>query len=472
MPRIVPVILAGGVGSRLWPLSRRLLPKQFLPLAGARTMIQETVARLEGLADCDRPVVLANHEHRFLAAEQLAAIAVRPRALVIEPAAKNTAPAIAAAALLVARDDPEALLLVLPSDHLADKERFQADVRTARTAAAAGHLVTFGIRPTLPATGYGYIEAGEPLAGHETVLRIRRFVEKPDLETAKRFVASGAFLWNSGMFLFGARRFLEELGTHRPDILAAVERAVGEATTDLDFVRLAEAPFAACPAQSVDYAVMEKTAAGAVVRSAMRWSDVGSWSELWEVSEKDAAGNAVQGDTELLDARGCYVRADSRHVSLLGVKDLIVVETDDAVLVAARSRAQEVKEVVARLDRQNRSEPVSHSRVYRPWGYYETVDAGAGYQVKRIMVKPGAALSLQRHARRAEHWVVVSGSARVTRGDEVMTLAADQSIYIPVGTKHRLENPGTDPVYLIEVQSGSYLGEDDIERFEDRYGRT
>ncbi|MCX7960203.1 MAG: mannose-1-phosphate guanylyltransferase/mannose-6-phosphate isomerase [Burkholderiales bacterium] len=471
MLTIVPVILAGGAGTRLWPLSRRLLPKQFLPLAGSRTMIQETVARLEGLPDCSAPVVVANHEHRFLAAEQLAAIGVRPHALVIEPAARNTAPAIAAAALLVSRESPEALLLVLPSDHLADKAAFQADVGIARRAAADGYLLTFGIRPSAPATGYGYIEAGEPLPGEAAVHRIRRFVEKPDFETAKRFLASGAFLWNSGMFLFRARRFLDELRAHRPDILAAVERAVEGAAADLDFVRLAEAPFSACPAQSVDYAVMEKTAAGAVVKSAMRWSDVGSWSELWEVSEKDASGNAVQGDAELHDARGCYVRADSRHVSVLGVENLVVVETDDAVLVAARSRAQEVKEVVARLDRANRSEPVSHSRVYRPWGYYETVDAGAGYQVKRIMVKPGAALSLQRHAKRAEHWVVVAGCARVTRGEETMTLGANQSTFIPVGVKHRLENPGTEPVYLIEVQSGSYLGEDDIERFEDRYGR-
>ncbi len=471
MPTIVPVILAGGSGTRLWPLSRRLLPKQFLPLAGARTLFQETFARLDGLAGCEAPVVVANHEHRFLAAEQLAAIGVRPKALLLEPVARSTAPAIAAAALLVAREAPDALLLVLPSDHLVDRSGFQADLARAYAPAQRGHLVTFGIRPAAPATGYGYIEAGEPLEGCEAAHRIRRFVEKPDLETAKRFVASGAFYWNSGMFVFAAHRFLDELRRHRPEILAAVERALAESATDLDFLRLAEAPFAAAPALSVDHAVMEKTGAGAVIRGTLRWSDVGSWSELWEIATKDAAQNAAFGDVELRDARGCYVRADSRLVSLLGVGNLVVVETDDAVLVAARERAQEVREVVASLDRRNRSEPVSHTRVWRPWGYYETVDEGTGYAVKRLMVKPGAALSLQRHARRAEHWVVVSGCARVVHGEESRTLAANESIYIPPGVVHRLENPGREPLYVIEVQTGDYLGEDDIERLEDRYGR-
>lgn len=469
MVKIVPVILAGGSGSRLWPLSRQLLPKQFLPLAGARTMIQETALRLKGLKHCGAPVVVANQEHRFLVAEQLKEVGIRPAAIIIEPAARNTAPAIAAAALVVSAKEPQALLLVLPSDHLVDKRAFQQDVAAAREAAAAGALATFGIRPTAPATGYGYIEVGERMAG--AVHRIRRFVEKPDRARAARFLASGKFLWNSGMFLFGAVQYLSELHRHAPAVFRAAADAVARASTDLDFIRLERKAFAKSPALSVDYAVMEKTASGAVVRSRMRWSDVGSWSELWQVSAKDAAGNALRGDVSLRDAKRSFVHAGSRHVSLLGVEDLVVVETDDAVLVAAKDRAQEVKEVVAQLDRQKRTEHVSHSRVYRPWGYYETVDEGARFQVKRLMVKPGHALSLQRHRKRAEHWVVVSGTARVTRGGKTMTLKENQSTYIPVGMKHRLANPGKAPVYLVEVQSGSYLGEDDIERFEDRYGR-
>jgi mannose-1-phosphate guanylyltransferase/mannose-6-phosphate isomerase len=470
MPKIVPVILAGGSGSRLWPLSRKLLPKQFLPLAGKRTMIQETVLRLAGLKDCAAPIVVANQEHRFLVAEQLKEVGVRPAAIVIEPAARNTAPAIAAAALVVTTTDPDALILVLPSDHLAGKAQFQKDVAAARAAAEQGLLVTFGIKPTAPATGYGYIEAGEKLQG--AAHRIKRFVEKPDLKTAKKFLRSKAFLWNSGMFLFGARKYLEELHRHARKIFDAAADAVTTATTDLDFVRLGEKAFAASPSVSVDYAVMEKTKSGAVVKSRMQWSDVGSWSELWQVSGKDGKRNAVRGDVSLRDASGNYVHADSRHVSVLGAEDLVIIETDDAVLVASKGRAQEVKEVVAELDRLQRSEHVSHSRVYRPWGYYETLDAGERFKVKRIMVKPGQALSLQRHAKRAEHWVVVSGSASVTRGEETMTLEENQSTYIPIGTKHRLANAGQKPLHLIEVQSGSYVEEDDIERFEDRYGRN
>ncbi|MGQ0512058.1 MAG: mannose-1-phosphate guanylyltransferase/mannose-6-phosphate isomerase [Betaproteobacteria bacterium] len=470
MMKIVPVILAGGSGSRLWPLSRKLLPKQFLPLAGKRSMLQETALRLKGLKNCGAPVVVANQEHRFLVAEQLQEIGIRPAAIIIEPALRNTAPAIAAAALVVAVADPEALLLVLPSDHLVGKAAFQQDVAAARQAAEDGSLATFGIRPTAPATGYGYIEVGSRMAG--AVHRIRRFVEKPDLARAKRFLASGKFLWNSGMFLFGATKYLSELHRYAPGIFNAARHAVAKASTDLDFIRLDRKAFGASPALSVDYAVMEKTKSGAVIRSRMRWSDVGSWSELWQVSGKDAAGNALRGDVSLRDAKRNFVHAGSRHVSLLGVEDLVVVETDDAVLVAAKDRAQEVKDVVAQLDRQKRSEHVSHSRVYRPWGYYETVDEGARFQVKRLMVKPGHALSLQRHRKRAEHWVVVSGAARVTRGAKTATLKENQSTYIPVGMKHRLANPGREPVYLVEVQSGSYLGEDDIERFEDRYGRS
>jgi len=467
---VVPVILCGGSGSRLWPMSRRLLPKQFLPLVTEKTLLQDTVLRTRGLAGCGAPVVVTNAEHRFLAADQLAEISMAPRALLLEPVGRNTAPAVAAAALLVLRDAPDAVLLVQPADHLIGHEAaFHAAVVEAVAAAREGHLVTFGVPPTEPATGYGYIEAGDALAGN--AFRIRRFVEKPTLEKARAFLAQGGFYWNSGMFVFRAQRFVEELGQLRPEILAAVRSALEKSTRDLDFLRLDTEAFAACPAVSVDYAVMERTGAGAMVRAAMRWSDVGSWSSLWEAAARDAAGNALRGDVAVRDASGCYVHAGSRHVSLLGAQDLVVVETTDAVLVAARNRAQEVKEVVEQLDLEKRTEHVSHSRVHRPWGYYESVDAGPNFQVKRLMVKPGHKLSLQSHRQRAEHWVVVSGTARVTRGDEVFDLPSNRSTFIPIGTKHRLENAGSEPLLIVEVQSGTYLGEDDIVRYEDSYNR-
>lgn len=453
-------------------MSRKLLPKQFLPLIGDRSLLQQTAARLEGLAGAGAPVVVANREHRFLAAEQLQAIGVAPRAMLLEPVGRNTAPAIAAAALLVVRDDPEALLLVLPSDHrIGDLRAFHRGAAKAASLAAKGYLVTFGIVPAHPATGYGWIEAGEPIAGTKNAFRIRRFVEKPSAARAKSFLARGGFFWNSGMFAFAARRYLEELRRRRPAIAAAAEKALAGAARDLDFLRLEENAFAACPSDSIDYAVMEKTDSGAVLRAGFEWNDVGSWASLWELGRKDRSGNVVRGDVWLHGAKGCYVRSDGRHVSVLGARDLVVVETDDALLVASRDRAQEVKDVVARLASGKRAEHVSHSRVYRPWGYYESVDAGRRFQVKRLMVKPGASLSLQRHRRRAEHWVVVSGRARVTREDETMLLEENQSTYIPLGAKHRLENAGEEPLFLIEVQSGDYLGEDDIERLEDRYNR-
>jgi mannose-1-phosphate guanylyltransferase / mannose-6-phosphate isomerase len=467
---LVPVILCGGSGSRLWPMSRRLLPKQFLPLAGERTLFQDTVLRTRGLAGAGAPIVVTNAEQRFLAADQLAEIGVRPAALLLEPAGRNTAPAVAAAALAAMRDDPAAVLLVQPSDHvIGDVAAFHAVTAQAAAAAREGFLVTFGILPTEPATGYGYIEAGEPIAGD--VVRVRRFVEKPSLDKAKGFLAQGGFYWNSGMFVFRAARYLEALGRLRPEILAAVRAAMDKATTDLEFLRLDAEAFAASPADSIDYAVMERTEAGAMVRAAMRWSDVGSWTALWEVGEKDGAQNVARGDVELRDAAGCYVHAERRHVQVLGARDLVVVETDDAVLVATKDRAQDVKEVVEGLDRAKRSEHISHSRVHRPWGYYESVDEGQGFQVKRLMVKPGHKLSLQLHHRRAEHWVVVAGTARVTRGEEVFDLARNQSTYIPLGTKHRLENAGSEPLLIVEVQSGDYLGEDDIVRLEDSYNR-
>jgi mannose-1-phosphate guanylyltransferase/mannose-6-phosphate isomerase len=470
---LVPVILCGGSGSRLWPMSRKLLPKQFLPLVSEHSLLQDTVLRLRGLKGARAPVVVANAEHRFIASEQLRELGVAPRATLLEPVGRNTAPAIAAAALLVAREEPRSVLLVLPSDHrIAKVAAFHRAAQRAAALAAGGYLVTFGIAPAGAATGYGYIQAGEPIAGAKGAWRIRRFVEKPSAARARAFLAGGGYLWNSGMFAFTAQRYLEELALHRASMLAAAKRAFESGTPDLDFLRLDPGAFAECPADSIDYAVMEHTARGAVVRADLGWSDVGSWSALWEVGRKDRARNVARGDVWLHDARGCYVRADGRHVSVLGARGLVVVETDDAVLVAARERAQEVKEVVARFDRHKRTEHVSHRRVYRPWGYYESVDAGARFQVKRLMVKPGQALSLQRHRMRAEHWVVVSGTARVTRGEESFELAENQSTFIPLGAKHRLENPGREPLFIVEVQSGSYLGEDDIERFEDRYDRS
>src|SRR5512134_2754395 len=472
-PSIYPVILCGGAGSRLWPMSRQLLPKQFLPLVSDQTMLQETVARLRGLAGIQPPTVVSNSEHRFLVAEQLRAIDVTPRAQILEPVGRNTAPAVAVAALALERTDPDAVMLVLPADHLIrDVETFHVAIGKAAAAARAGFLVTFGIRPDHAATGYGYIEGGESVEGHESVFHVARFVEKPDLATARKFVERGTFAWNSGMFVLGARRYLEELERHAPAMLAACRKAWEQAGTDLDFVRLEETSFAACPADSIDYAVMEKTDAAAVVPVDIGWSDVGSWATLWDVGEKDASGNVLRGDVHVQAAENCYVRAENRMGSVLGLSDAVVVETNDAVLVASRDEAQKVKDIVGKLDAAKRTEHVSHRRVYRPWGYYESIDAGDRFQVKRLMVKPGAALSLQMHHHRAEHWVVVSGTAKVTRDDEVTLVAENESTYIPIGTKHRLENPGKVPLFLIEVQSGGYLGEDDIVRFEDVYRRS
>ena len=468
-----PLILSGGSGSRLWPMSRRLLPKQFLPLVSERSLLQDTVMRLQGVQSARAPIVVSNSEHRFLVAEQLREIGVKPDVQVLEPVGRNTAPAVAVAALYVQSRQPDACLFVLPSDQLIQNvPAFHSAIATALPLAAGGSLVTFGITPRGPVTGYGYIERGEPISEGKGAFRVERFVEKPDLETARGYVSSGRFFWNSGMFVFQARRFLEELQRFRPDIAAATKAAWEAGTSDLDFLRLDSAAFEACPSDSVDYAVMERTSAGVMVQADIGWSDVGSWAALWETGKKDERQNVAHGDVDLRDAKGCYVRAESRLVSVLGAKDLVIVETDDAVLVADKARSQEVKEVVDTLDRNARTEHISHSRVYRPWGYYESIDAGDRFQVKRIMVKPGQALSLQMHHHRAEHWVVVSGTARVTRGEETKLLSENESTYIPIGTKHRLENPGKTALFLIEVQSGGYLGEDDIVRFEDRYQRN
>ena len=453
-------------------MSRRLLPKQFLPLVSERSMLQDTVLRLASLPDCGAPLVVSNNEHRFLVAEQLNEIGIRPEVQILEPVGRNTAPAVAVSALQVAKADPEGMLLVVPSDSaIRDVAAFREAVARGVRAARQGFLLTFGIRPTYAATGYGYIEPGAPLAEAPGASRVERFIEKPKADKAREYFASGRFLWNSGMFAFSARRFLDELKRHRPGILEAAGAALSGAARDLDFLRLEAKAFERCPSESIDYAVMEKTSEAAVVPADMGWSDVGSWSALWEIADKDAAGNVKRGDAHLHDVTGSYVRADSRLVYLLGVKDLLVVETDDAILVSDRARSQEVKDIVEELDRNKRTEHVSHTRVYRPWGYYESIDAGSRFQVKRLMVKPGQALSLQMHHHRAEHWVVVSGTAKVTRGDEIIMISENESTYIPLGVKHRLENPGKLPLYLIEVQSGAYLGEDDIVRFDDRYKR-
>ncbi len=464
---IVPVILCGGSGSRLWPMSRQLLPKQFLPLVTGRTLLQDTATRARDAAGETQMLVICNEAHRFLVHDQLSEVGIEAR-IVLEPAGRNTAAAVAVAAVACEKDDP--ILLVLASDHaIRGADAFKAAVSQAATVAGDGMLVTFGIAPTRPDSGFGYIERGDPLAG--SAYKVRRFVEKPAEKEARAMIASGKVFWNSGMFAFGARRLLEELGRFRPDILEASRAAVATGSDDLGFLRLGKEAFLACPPEAIDRAVMERTTQAAVIPAAFEWSDVGSWGALWELAEKDAAGNAARGDVQLQDTKGSLVFGDRRLVATLGVKDLIIVDSDDALLVADRSRSQDVREVVEDLKRANRSEHMNHRRVYRPWGYFESVDAGERFQVKRLMVKPGAALSLQLHRKRAEHWVVVSGRARVTRGEEIIDLQENQSTYIPVGTRHRLENAGTEPLLIIEVQSGSYLGEDDIERFEDRYGR-
>ncbi|NWG87679.1 MAG: mannose-1-phosphate guanylyltransferase/mannose-6-phosphate isomerase [Hydrogenophilaceae bacterium] len=468
---LYPVILSGGSGTRLWPLSRAALPKQLLPLVSQHSMLQETVLRLAGLPGVSQPLVVCNHEHRFLIAEQLREIGIEPKGIFLEPTGRNTAPAAAVAALVLVREDPEAVLFLLPADHLIrDVAAFHKAVKEGMQAAERGHLVTFGIVPDSPHTGYGYIRLGESLAGI-AAHKAARFVEKPDRETAERFMDSGEYLWNSGMFLFSARQYLDELAASRPEMLAACERALQGGNKDLDFYRLDKAAFEACPADSIDYAVMERTAQGAVVPAAIGWDDIGAWASLWAVADKDAAGNVVRGDVWLDAAANSYVRAESRMVAALGVRDLIIVETADAVLVADKAHAQDVKKVVEYLKNNGRSEHEFHTRVFRPWGWYEGVDEGERFQVKRIAVKPGAALSLQMHHHRAEHWIVVKGTAKVTRDEETFLVSENESTFIPLGTRHRLENPGKVVLEMIEVQSGSYLGEDDIVRFEDVYRR-
>jgi mannose-1-phosphate guanylyltransferase/mannose-6-phosphate isomerase len=469
---ILPVIMAGGKGSRLWPLSRELYPKQFLTVSGELSMLQQTVARLTGM-EHSAPLLICNEEHRFIAAEQLRLGGFPHSGIILEPVGRNTAPAIALAALQAlknAEQDEDPILLVLAADHLIeDTSAFQTSVSKALPFAKDGKLVTFGIVPTVPETGYGYIKAGQPQGDAFTVAQ---FVEKPDLNTAQDYLASGDYYWNSGMFLFKASRYLEELKKHSPEILLACEESMQESTPDMDFVRVDIEAFQRCPDDSIDYAVMEKTVSSMVIPMDAGWSDVGSWSALWEVSEKDENNNVIKGDVIAVNSANNYLHSNNKLIAVVGIDNLVVVETKDAILVAHKDQVQDVKTIVNHLKAVGRTEHKIHREVYRPWGKYDSLDIGNRDQVKRITVKPGAKLSIQMHHHRAEHWIVVSGTAKVTNGDKTILLTENESTYIPIGQVHALENPGVLPLELIEVQSGSYLGEDDIVRFEDRYGRT
>lgn len=470
---MIPVILSGGSGSRLWPLSRALFPKQFLALHADITMLQDTLRRLNGLANVAAPMVVCNEEHRFIVAEQLRGQKLGHPSILLEPVGRNTAPAIAVAAIAAQQNGEDPVLLVLPADHvIQNTPAFHAGIEVARKAAEAGSMVTFGIKPTAPEVGYGYIKAAAA-SSNAGALTLERFVEKPNRSTAEQYVASGEYFWNSGMFMFRASVYLAELEKFAPEMVSACRAAVAGGQADLDFIRLDKNAFAACPEDSIDYAVMEKTDKAVVVPLDAGWSDVGSWSALWEIGAKDENGNVTKGDVLTVNAKNSYVHAaDGRLIAVVGLDDVVVVETSDAILVAHKDKVQDVKKVVEQLKAENRSEAIHHRVVYRPWGNYDSIDNGTRYQVKRITVKPGAKLSVQMHHHRAEHWIVVSGTAMVQNGEKEILLTENQSTYIPVGVVHALENPGKIPLELIEVQSGSYLGEDDIVRFQDRYGRA
>lgn len=476
---IIPVILSGGSGSRLWPLSRENYPKQLLPLVGDLTMLQETIDRLKCVKELAAPIVVCNDQHRFIVAQQLAEARHKPEAIILEPFGRNTAPAVAVAALQAMDKGLDPVLLVLPADHvIRDAEALCAAVEIAYHHARNGRLLTFGIMPDAPETGYGYIRTGERLpvasecGGDETVFAVAEFVEKPNAETARKYLESKEYYWNSGMFMFKASCYLNELQRYAPEMLAACRESLAQARTDADFIRLDAVAFEACPGDSIDYAVMEKTDAAAVIPLTAGWSDVGSWSALWEALPKDGQGNVTNGNVYSRGVKNSYLHTEEgRILAVIGLDDVIVVDTADAVLVTKKERCQEVKEIVNLLKLANREEPFSHRKVYRPWGNYESIDRSERFQVKRITVKPGGNLSQQMHHHRAEHWIVVKGTAKITKGDEVLLLSENQSTYIPLGITHRLENPGKIDLEMIEVQSGSYLGEDDIVRFDDQYGR-
>jgi len=470
---IVPVILSGGTGSRLWPMSRELRPKQFMPLWGDQTMLQETITRLQGISDLAQPIVVCNEEHRFIVAQQMNDIGVTLDRIILEPVGRNTAPAICAAAEYIqGKDSGDDVMLILAADHvIQNKEMFHQVVESGYRVARQGQLITFGIVPDKAETGYGYIKRKEIFQQDENTYRVEQFVEKPDLATAQNYLDSGEYYWNSGMFMFQAASILDELKHLSFDIYESVKTAVEKGASDLDFCRLETTAFTASPSDSIDYAVMEKTDKAVVLPLDADWNDVGAWSALWEMKPHDADGNVIQGDVLKYDLTNSYINAEERMVAVVGMDNCVVVETADAVLVADKSRSQDVKEIVNQLKTTDREEIFSHHRVYRPWGSYETMEETERFKVKRIIVSPGAKLSLQMHHHRAEHWVVVKGTAKIVCGDKEFIMTEDQSNYIPLGTRHRLENPGVIPLEIIEIQTGSYLGEDDIVRFEDTYGR-
>jgi mannose-1-phosphate guanylyltransferase/mannose-6-phosphate isomerase len=466
---LVPVILSGGAGTRLWPLSREMYPKQLLALTGKHTMLQDTVLRLGGIAAAEPPIVVCNEAHRFTVAEQIRALGLEASAILLEPVGRNTAPAVALAALKAQARHPDATLVVAPADHvIRDVRSFRAAAEVAAGLAEDGKLVTFGIVAHAPETGYGYIRRGD---GAGPAYPVAQFMEKPPLDVAAQFVASGDYFWNSGMFVFKASRYLAELEAFAPDILHASRAAFHAATTDLDFTRIDKTEFEKCRSESIDYAVMEKTRDAVVLPLDAGWSDVGSWSSLFDALPADEEGNVLQGDVLVHDTHDCYVHSTSRLVAAVGMDDHIIVETKDAVLVAPKERVQDVKELVAAIRKAGRSESSWHREVFRPWGSYDSIDGGERFQVKRLTVKPGGVLSLQMHHHRAEHWIVVQGTARITCNDKTFLLSENESTYIPIGATHRIENPGKVSLHVVEVQSGSYLGEDDIVRFEDNYGR-
>ncbi|NNJ93345.1 MAG: mannose-1-phosphate guanylyltransferase/mannose-6-phosphate isomerase [Halobacteria archaeon] len=469
---LYPVILSGGSGSRLWPLSREHYPKPLLPLVSHQTLLQDTACRLDGIDDLGDAVYVCNEAHRYLLAEQVAQLGKQPATIILEPEGRNTAPALTLAALFLLRQDAEAMMVVMPADHvMTDPDRFVQAVQQGRANAQAGSLVTFGIVPETAETGYGYIrrDAG---SSDGAAFRVAQFVEKPDQATAGQYLASGDYFWNSGIFLMRADKWLQAMGQFQPDIVAACRAAMDAGKQETDFYRVDQASFSACPSDSIDYAVMEKTEDAVVIPISAGWSDVGAWPALWNICPRDAAGNVIQGDVIAHDTHDAFLVAQHRCLATVGLDNIIVVETADAVLVADKDKAQDVKEIVKHLKDEQRAEHMMHREVFRPWGSYEGIDQGPRFQVKRLTVKPGAAISLQLHHHRAEHWIVVTGTALVTCGDQVFHLHENESTYIPIGEKHRLENPGKTPLEIIEIQSGSYLGEDDIVRFEDIYDRV